>query len=191
MTPVPVRFRPETIARLDELASQRSALAGVEITRSDAVRLAAEAGLRVLLDGEAPAAKAEMPRTASPRNAVVEPAKSMSDLAEAFPCLRGLPGIRPWDPGKLAKTRESVYPADGAESVMSEPPERRDVFAALSFVIAVAPDPKDPKPGTPEGEFILAAYAGRTNALRWIEAMSAESRAAVAAWVMNPHRPPA
>ncbi|WP_437648316.1 hypothetical protein [Sorangium sp. So ce362] len=192
MTPVPVRFRPETIARLDELASQRSAMAGVEITRSDAVRLAAEAGLRVLLDGGAPAANAEKPRAVPPSPAVVaEPAKSMSDLAEMFPCLRGLPGIRPWDPGKLADTRDGVYPSGGTDSIMSEPQERRDVFTALSFVIAIAPELGAAKPGTPEGNFSLARATARMFGFSWIEAMSPESRAAFAAWVMNPHRPPA
>lgn len=192
MIPVPVRFRPETIARLDELAAQRSVLAGVEITRSDAVRLAAEAGLRVLLDGEPPAANAEKPRAAPPSPAVLaEPVEGMSDLAEMFPCLRGLPGIRPWDPGKLADTRESVYPSGGTDRIMNEPPERRDVFAALSFVIAVAPEIGEAKPGTPEGDFNLCRATSRMFTFSLIEAMSPESRAAFARWVMNPHRPPA
>ena len=41
--------------------------------------------------------------------------EQMSELAESFPCLRGTPGVRPFDPGEL--NRWATGPASHGERV--------------------------------------------------------------------------
>lgn len=40
--------------------------------------------------------------------------EQMTDLAESFPGLRGVPGVRPWDPRKLDEWAAGPVPSSGA-----------------------------------------------------------------------------
>lgn len=185
---------------LDEIARAKSALAGVEITRSDVLRLAADQGARhMLAPQQAPQTAAVVPvapdvstvpvapdvSTAAP--SAREAVRDISSLAESFPSLRGRPGVRPWN--KVAMLHFYRQTAQ-----TEQPDDWFQIISALQFMksigaLQLGQNDLEGLTKVQVREAKRLANRAETFSLHNVDSMDREHRAAVAAWMLDPWFP--
>jgi len=98
-----------------------------------------------------------------------ETSEQLSALAEKFPSLRGVPGVRPFDPATLAREHEQL------------PGNALDAAAVLAFILWLCPR-----------EHLAVDALGIAEGFDLLQAafcMSARHRRVLAAWVREPWIP--